>query len=249
MLNMTYSSAGRSLLLLIASSFVVSLCGTSYGQAPVTPPATHRSAERLKQFLGCWSSTDANFLRITDATLQTRNSQRPLKYTIGTAPASTEVLLITLEQTDESNELGKFLVLRMRKSDEMEVFTYDSVEDISAGKMRSKTGIWVHDTCKNVQTFLANPITLIISVGAEFPNDDYRESLRYTIELRDDKITVEELLSLVRERYPDPVVRARYGPYFFLYDPVKKEALASNRLVSDYELTSGATLRLRTTIR
>jgi hypothetical protein len=157
--------------------------------------------------------------------------------------------MITLEQTDESNELGRFLILRMRKSDEMEIFTYDSVEDISAGKMRSKTGIWVHDTCKNVQTFLANPITLIISVGAEFPNNDYRESLRYVVELSDDKITVEDLLVFVREKYPGPVVRARYGPYFFLYEPVKKEALASKRLVSDYELASGAILRLRTTIR
>jgi hypothetical protein len=107
-------------------------------------------------YKGCWTSNNGNGMLITDVTIQTRNSRRPLRYkdiTDGNAIGSGVRLLEILDE-DESNELQRYLTLKPLPAGEMEAKDYVSYEHFSNNTADGVHSRWVRDKCKVVRPTL-----------------------------------------------------------------------------------------------
>lgn len=108
-------------------------------------------------YLGCWTSTNGNAMRVKADTIQTMNSYKPLKFraVLGDEFAAQRGLyLIELLESDQSNELKQFLTFKMVSKDEMNEKAYNSYDAFIADQETSQYAPWVNDSCSTVQKLL-----------------------------------------------------------------------------------------------
>lgn len=108
------------------------------------------------KYLGCWSSGDNNFMLITEASLQTRNSLRPLKYedVTGKSDMTKGIFLLKIMDDDASHEMSRFVSFKSPGENLMDGYTFDSYEDFKTDRYSGKQGRWAKDKCSTIRKFL-----------------------------------------------------------------------------------------------
>lgn len=105
-------------------------------------------------YLGCWSSGNGNFLKVTRSTIQTKNSYRKLKYEFVAIASADNKSFIKLLEKDESRELPPFLMIEMFSGSEMVITLYESQAAYERGDPIGKMSPWFKDDCSTVNGFL-----------------------------------------------------------------------------------------------
>ena len=112
--------------------------------------------KRSDGYLGCWSSTNANFMEINRFDLQTRNSYEPLKYLVVTdeVAAGRGVQLVEILEPDASNEFQKFVTFKVVSDIEMRGWNFRSREDFKENKPSGIHAKWIRTNCAQAALFL-----------------------------------------------------------------------------------------------
>jgi hypothetical protein len=98
----------------------------------VPPPETVIKNADPNFYKGCWMASETAGFTITDTTIQTERSNKPLRYQDVTDEAARASGMHVLEilDKDESNQLKKFIGLESKPNDEMQGRGYDTLEDV-----------------------------------------------------------------------------------------------------------------------
>jgi hypothetical protein len=123
-------------------------------QTPVMPTPAKDVAPGF--YLGCWTAGDGTHLAITDTTLQTEKTGKPLRYKdISDETAKTKgARLLELEDKDASGQLLKYVSLEPKGEDEMQGRGFETADDFKNNYPKAVYARWGKDECKGVMPLL-----------------------------------------------------------------------------------------------
>lgn len=105
-------------------------------------------------FIGCWSAGDTqhSVIVISKQTIQTRNSTKPLGYSLISSNEKDKTYILALKETDSSNELQRFITITLPQEDEIVLESYFTFEDIGTGPHGRAR--YFRDECKSIKAML-----------------------------------------------------------------------------------------------
>ena len=118
-------------------------------KTPELSVSTNPARPERKEYLGCWTSYNANGLYLKADTIQTRNSYGPIHYEDVTDQTAREkgVYLLKIRDKDKSNELRNFMSFKLLPNNEMEGRGFESYSDFQLDNFSSIQSRWVKDGC------------------------------------------------------------------------------------------------------
>ena len=125
---------------------------------PTELPGKERTAKiaGTRFYVGCWTVADGNALQVTEQTVQTRGSGRPLRYKDLTDESSVAMNLRVLEIVDKdaSGQLSKYISLEPLEGDEVQSRGFDSLDELKTNHPKSVYARWAKESCDRVLPML-----------------------------------------------------------------------------------------------
>jgi hypothetical protein len=123
-------------------------------QTPAPPTPAPNTAPGF--YLGCWTAGDGTHLAVTETTIQTDKTGKPLRYKDVTDDATRQkgVRLLEIEDKDASGQFFKYVSFEPKGDDELQGRGYESMEDFRNSYPKAVYARWGKDDCKGVMPML-----------------------------------------------------------------------------------------------
>jgi hypothetical protein len=107
-------------------------------------------------YKGCWMSSPTAGMSITDTTIQTSRSAKPLRYQEVTDEAAKArgMHILEIMETDTSSELKKYISLEDKPNDQMQGRGYESLDDVKSNHPNTIYAFWAKEDCSVVTPLL-----------------------------------------------------------------------------------------------